>query len=799
MRKLIFVLLLFLIPTVVLAANTCNPNDLSIETVTLSKTVGNAEEVTAASVDNQKINLDVKLNDPNDYMEYKIIVKNNSTEDYYIKDEDIADNQFLKYEFVHENNEYLIEPNSEKEITLRVSYKNRVDGSANYTSTDTLSLNVLSNQMIEAGNTLKNISIGLAIFIVVIILLIICGVITIANNKKSRDILMLLIALAIFIPISANAACESSIDVDVKIELDSKNAIFDTGTNINVLMKTLAGTTITNGAFTHDETVTAFKKSSTEPESANKNVASSSTSEYPIYVWYENGTIWWWSEDDTPSLGVDGSYFFAGFDELTSIDGATTFDSSNSTNLSNLFPMCGKLADYTPVSNWNTSSNTNLDYSFYGSYINDLEYLRNWDVSKVTTFDSMFLYADNFSSVEALENWNTSSAENFNNLFSFTRIQSLDGLDDWDVSHVQFFNYTFNYIESLVDIEGVRKWNTESALEMKYLIDCCTQLESIAALENWDVSHVTDMEYAFNNNPALLSLEGLEKWNTESLKSIKATFGYIPLLTSLEPLRNWDVSKVTTMAYAFNHDTGLTSIEPIEGWTTTSLASTESMFVGDNNILSADLRNWDDTKLSNTAQMFNGCTRITEINLTGWDTPSLTGSGMMFYNCNNLTKIYGIEHINTSKITYFPGMFYGCSKITSLDLHEWNTEKVIEMNSMFNNCTSLTEVNVLGWNTARNTTLANMFRNTALTTIDISSFDTKKVKNFNEMFNLSTHLTTIYIGEDWDTSANTKEGTNVFASSTSLPNFSTSNENYRSLAWAKPTTQGGYLTLKTNS
>ena len=51
---------------------------------------------------------------------------------------------------------------------------------------------------------------------------------------------MLLIALAIFIPISANAACESSIDVDINIELDNKNAIFDTGSNVNVLMKTLA-------------------------------------------------------------------------------------------------------------------------------------------------------------------------------------------------------------------------------------------------------------------------------------------------------------------------------------------------------------------------------------------------------------------------------------------------------------------------------------------------------------------------------------------------------------------------------
>ena len=108
--------------------------------------------------------------------------------------------------------------------------------------------------------------------------------------------LILLIGIVLFMPINSEASCDATINVDVNIELDSKNAIFDIGSNVNILMKTLAGTTIGgSGTWTVDSTVTAFKKSSTEPDATNKtanNIASSVDSPLPIYMWYSNGTIW---------------------------------------------------------------------------------------------------------------------------------------------------------------------------------------------------------------------------------------------------------------------------------------------------------------------------------------------------------------------------------------------------------------------------------------------------------------------------------------------------------------------------
>ena len=81
--------------------------------------------------------------------------------------------------------------------------------------------------------------------------------------------------------------------------------------------------------------------------------------------------------------------------------------------------------------------------------------------------------------------------------------------------------------------------------------------------------------------------------------------------------------------------------------------------------------------------------------------------------------------------------------------------------------------------------------------IDISGFNTENVTNFTKMFSGSNKLKHIYVGVDWNTSANTSDSTQVFPTSCQLPNFSSTNDDYRNLSYAH-TGEGGYLTLKTN-
>ncbi len=127
----------------------------------------------------------------------------------------------------------------------------------------------------------------------------------------------------------------------------------------------------------------------------------------------------------------------------------------------------------------------------------------------------------------------------------------------------------------------------------------------------------------------------------------------------------------------------------------------------------------------------------------------------------------------------------------------WDTSNVTSMDSIFADCTSLANVDLSNWNTSNVTNMSYMFNNTSLDELDISSFDTRSVTNFKRIFNYSTKLKHIYVGENWNTEANTDESTLVFPSTCDLPNFSSSNPNYRDLSYAH-TGEGGYLTLKTD-
>ena len=81
-------------------------------------------------------------------------------------------------------------------------------------------------------------------------------------------------------------------------------------------------------------------------------------------------------------------------------------------------------------------------------------------------------------------------------------------------------------------------------------------------------------------------------------------------------------------------------------------------------------------------------------------------------------------------------MFHGCSALTSLDLTNFNTANVTYMDNMFNGCSALTSLDLTNFNTAKVTHMNNMFEGcSALTTIYASDkFVTDNVSNGSDMF-----------------------------------------------------------------
>ena len=96
-------------------------------------------------------------------------------------------------------------------------------------------------------------------------------------------------------------------------------------------------------------------------------------------------------------------------------------------------------------------------------------------------------------------------------------------------------------------------------------------------------------------------------------------------------------------------------------------------------------------------------------------------------------------------------MFLGCSALTSLDLSSFDTTKVRRMNCMFSNCRKLSSLDITGFVTANVIDMSGMFFGcSALTTLDLTNFDTSRVDEMFEVFLGCSALTTIYCNSTWD-------------------------------------------------
>ena len=146
-------------------------------------------------------------------------------------------------------------------------------------------------------------------------------------------------------------------------------------------------------------------------------------------------------------------------------------------------------------------------------------------------------------------------------------------------------------------------------------------------------------------------------------------------------------------------------------------------------------REWENTIPSITTAVFDesfgNCTTVTST--AGW-----------FCNDSNLVAIRGIEHLKTENVTDMRSMFYGCSKLTSLDVSNFNTANATNLRCMFDFCSSLTSLDVNKFKTANVTDMSRMFDSCqSLMSLDVSNFNTANVTNMSGMFDQCNQLVSL--------------------------------------------------------
>ena len=230
MKKFMLPILLFLlfIPLYV-NAETCDTDKISISSISLDKKSENVTEVEKTTANGKNINLNLSMSEVGDNIEYKIVIKNDSNEDYDLDKNSInISSDYIDYSFDSEDNNKIIKAKTSKTIYLKVQYKNEVPGdqfiSGTYNEKKNMTLNLSTNNTTKETSNLQNPNTGVQSYFLISIIIIITSLfIYVVLKKQKRKLFIILITgIVTIIPIRIYALCKSEINILSNINIKEK-------------------------------------------------------------------------------------------------------------------------------------------------------------------------------------------------------------------------------------------------------------------------------------------------------------------------------------------------------------------------------------------------------------------------------------------------------------------------------------------------------------------------------------------------------------------------------------------------
>jgi len=415
-------------------------------------------------------------------------------------------------------------------------------------------------------------------------------------------------------------------------------------------------------------------------------------------------------------LPADSSGMFSLYCKLTSVTFGKNVDTSNVTDMSNMFDGCLNL--------------TSLDLS-------------SFDTANVTDMWGMFICCKGLESLN-LSSFDTGKVTNMGGMFyDCSSLVSLD-LSSFNTGNVIDMSEMFKGCSSLacLDISGFDMRNVTSAEDMtegcKMVIEPSESKSSAASAKpslNRSVA-VAPMPAAPANGAKMRSFDSLDGsvfGNSEYDKDSICSVVFEPKAT-----QGWDVSEKgdgSVLAWVDLTDAGQTlHIGAAAGGRVVLPAVSRDMFYFYHNLTSVTFGgNVDTGNVVNMMGMFLGCDSLKSLDLSGFDTRKVMYMNGMFSYCKSLTGL-DLSGFDTGNVTEMSAMFDGCSGLASLNVSGFDTRNVTDMFRMFSNCSSLTSLNVSGFNTGRVKNMGHMFENcSSLASLDISGFDLGNVRIFEDM------------------------------------------------------------------
>ncbi len=356
-------------------------------------------------------------------------------------------------------------------------------------------------------------------------------------------------------------------------------------------------------------------------QNAKKNIPStawdvSAAGDRSVVAWIVSGNLHVASTGKI-APNSDASCMFAYFTNLTEIDFGGCLDTSNVTNMRNMFYECGSLTGL-DLSGFDTSKVTNMRSMFSScSSLSKLD-LSGFDSSNVRDMKNMFYGCDSLKSLictdsKILAEYSAPASSLSSDVHVMARTFYASGKEEecfW--GQTQYKRKDVKTLTFQSSLSGVPSsaWDVSEAEDGSVL----------AWMDNSNLYVASDGEIAPNSHAS---------WIFQNFVNLKAIdFGNC-----------FVTSNVTDMSNMFSYCSSLTEL---------------------------DLSNFDTSNVTNMRGMFDNCGNLTSLDLSNFDTSNVTDMNSMFYYCQSLTSLdlSGFETPPYVRSIY--RMFKGCDKLKNL-------------------------------------------------------------------------------------------------------------------------------------
>ena len=159
------------------------------------------------------------------------------------------------------------------------------------------------------------------------------------------------------------------------------------------------------------------------------------------------------------------------------------------------------------ICNWTNRNVTHMSGLFkYSRYFKSISF-NNFDTSNVTNMNNMFYRQTELESLTLGDKFDTSKVSDMSYMFDgCSKLTSLDLGDKFDTSNVENMSYMFYNCRMLTSLTLGDKFDTSKVSDMSYMFNGCSSLTALTLGENFNTFNVTKMSGMFSGCDNLKSV-----------------------------------------------------------------------------------------------------------------------------------------------------------------------------------------------------------------------------------------------------------------------------------------------------